>query len=218
MVGGRPLRRKSLGDLDADARLNVETGTFNPRAPRRRGMNHLAVGTKRLELVRGNILDEQVDALVTAANSGLRGGGGVDGAVHRAAGPALLAACREVGGCPTGDAVATAPGALELTCVVHAVGPIFGQHGGEEDALLASAHRRALEVAAAAGAASVAFPAISCGVYGYPLDRAAPVALSAVVAFLETHDEIDLVRYVLFGAEEYGAFEQALSALIESRG
>ena len=178
---------------------------------------NLSVGAKRLELVRGNILDERVDAIVTAANSGLRGGGGVDGAVHRAAGPALLAACRDVGGCPTGDAVATPPGAHDLTCVVHAVGPIFGQHGGDDDALLASAHRRALEVAAAAGVASVAFPAISCGVYGYPLDRAARVALGAVVAFLETRDEIELVRYVLFGAEEYAAFERALLDLSEAR-
>jgi len=178
----------------------------------------LTLGSKRLELVRGSILDERVDAIVTAANSGLRGGGGVDGAIHRAAGPALLAACREVGGCATGDAVATAPGALDLTCVVHAVGPIYGQHGGADDALLASAHRRALEVAAAAGATSVAFPAISCGVYGYPLERAAPVALGAVVAFLETRDEIALVRYVLFGAEEHAAFERALTALVAARG
>lgn len=173
----------------------------------------LLCGASRLELVRGNILHESVDAIVTAANSGLRGGGGVDGAIHRAAGPELLAACREVGGCPTGDAVATRPGRLPLTCVVHAVGPIFGQHAGEEDALLARAHTRALEVAAAAGARSLAFPAISCGIYGYPLERAAPVALGAIAAYLRGHDGIELVRYVLFGAEEFAAFRAALDGL-----
>lgn len=178
----------------------------------------LSCGPRRLELVQGDILAERVDALVTAANSGLLGGGGVDGAIHRAAGPELLAACREVGGCPTGDAVATRPGRLPLTCVVHAVGPIYGQHGGQEDALLARAHTRALEVAAAAGARSLAFPAISCGVYGYPLERAAAVALGAVAAYLDVHDAIERVRYVLFGAAEFAAFREALKALARERG
>ncbi|MCA8920486.1 MAG: macro domain-containing protein [Planctomycetes bacterium] len=211
IVGSPPPWCKSLGDFGEDwgspARKRVSVTDSS-----------LPCGSSKLELVRGNILDQPLDALVTAANSGLLGGGGVDGAIHRAAGPDLLAACREVGGCPTGDAVATAPGALPLTCVVHAVGPIYGAHDGAEADLLASAHRRALEVAAAAGARSVAFPAISCGVYGYPLAEAAPIGLGTIAAFLDDHPEVELVRYVLYGREEYEAFAHALEALRAARG
>src|SRR3954466_10507675 len=129
-----------------------------------------------LRAIHADITTLQVDAIVTAANAELLGGGGVDGAIHRAAGPDLLRECRKIGRCATGDAVATqAFGLRQAKRVIHAVGPIFGETGGRDDQLLASAHRRALEVAAAEGCKSVAFPAISCGVYGYPIGRAARV-------------------------------------------
>lgn len=166
---------------------------------------------RRLVLVLGDVTRERVDAIVTAANRGLGGGGGVDAAVHDAAGPELLAACRAFPGCAVGDAVATP--AFELRPakrVVHAVGPIFGAHAGRDDALLASAHRRALEVAAAEGCRSVAFPALSCGTFGFPVERAARVALWELVAFLEARTEIVLVRYVLFAPRELEAFAVAL--------
>lgn len=167
-----------------------------------------------LELVQGDITRQQVDALVTAANGALAGGGGVDGAIHRAAGPELLAACRRLGGCPTGQAVATPAFRLPVRRVIHAVGPIHGEHGGDEDALLASAHRRSLEVAAAEGCTSIAFPAISCGVYGFPVAAAARIALGTIVDVLARSDcPIRLVRYCLFGDRDHRIFEQALEEL-----
>jgi O-acetyl-ADP-ribose deacetylase (regulator of RNase III) len=175
----------------------------------------VAVGRGSLELVQGDITRERVDAIVTAANSGLLGGGGVDGAVHRAAGPELLAACRKVpGGCPTGQAVATPPGRLPIRRVIHAVGPVWGEHDGREDELLASAHRRSLEVAEAEGCGSIAFPAISCGVYGYPVARAAGVALRTIADHLLRADaRLTAARYVLFSAADLRTFEAALRAL-----
>ena len=122
----------------------------------------------RLEFVRGDITTEAVDAIVNAANAGLAGGGGVDGAVHRAGGPAIMAACRVLGGCDTGDAVATAAGLLAARHVIHAVGPVWRDGTSGEPELLASAYRRAIEVAAGLGCRSVAIPAISTGIYGFP--------------------------------------------------
>jgi O-acetyl-ADP-ribose deacetylase (regulator of RNase III) len=147
----------------------------------------------RLEFVVGDLTEQRVDAIVNAANTSLLGGGGVDGAIHRAGGPEILAECRLLGGCDTGDAKATTGGRLPARWVIHAVGPVW--QGGEkgELELLASAHRRALEVARELGARTVAFPAISCGVYGYPPERAAPVAVGAV---RELASEFDLVRFV----------------------
>lgn len=179
----------------------------------------VTAGRGVLELGQGDITRERVDAIVTAANEELAGGGGVDGAVHRAAGPELLAECRKVqGGCPTGQAVATLPGRLPVRRVIHAVGPIWGEHQGREDELLASAHRRALEVAEAEGCASIAFPAISCGVYGYPIPRAARVALSTIAAWLlgEPQRGLRLVRYVLFSARDREVFQAALRELLAS--
>ena len=158
-----------------------------------------------IEVVRGDITRQDVDAVVNAANSSLLGGGGVDGAIHRAGGPAILAECRGLGGCDTGDAKATTAGQLPARWVIHTVGPVWrGGDAGESD-LLASCHRRSLEVAAGLGARSVAFPAISCGIYGYPPELAAPVALGAVRGH-----SLDLVRFVLFGDETYEAFRAAL--------
>ena len=171
-----------------------------------------------LQLTQGDITREPVEALVTAANRGLAGGGGVDGAIHRAAGPELLAECRKhPGGCPPGQAVATLPGRLPppVRRVIHAVGPIFGEHEGEEDELLASAHRRALEVAEAEGCRTIAFPAISCGVYGYPVPRAARVALGTIVAhLLRPACTLREVRYVLFSAQDLETFQAALREVL----
>ena len=146
-----------------------------------------------LELVLGDLTVQPVDAIVNAANSSLLGGGGVDGAVHRAGGPEILAECRLLGGCRTGEAKATTAGLMPARWVIHTVGPVWqGGNAGEAD-LLASAHRRSLEVALDLGARSVAFPAISCGIFGYPPDLAAPVGLAVVSDYLQ---RLELVRFV----------------------
>ena len=161
-----------------------------------------------IELVQGDITEQEVDAIVNAANSSLLGGGGVDGAIHRAGGPAILDECRRLGGCETGDAKATTAGDLPARYVIHTVGPVWngGEHG--EDELLASCHRRSVEVAAELGCRTVAFPAISTGVYRFPVERAARIALAATQEALERHPEIELVRFVLFSDEHLRAFEQ----------
>jgi O-acetyl-ADP-ribose deacetylase (regulator of RNase III) len=167
----------------------------------------------RIALVQGDITDERVDAVVNAANSSLLGGGGVDGAIHRKGGPAILEECREIrrtthpDGLPTGGAVATTAGDLPASWVIHTVGPVFS---GSEDrsALLASCYTETLRVADELGARSVAFPAISTGVYGYPLELAAPIAVRAVK---ESNTMVEEVRFVLFGGDAFRAFERALA-------
>lgn len=164
----------------------------------------------RVEVVLGDITKEHVDAIVNAANSGLRGGGGVDGAIHRAGGPAIMEECRKLGGCPTGDAKITTGGKLPARYVIHAVGPVYrdGKHGEPE--LLASCYRRSLEIARDRGLKSVAFPAISCGVYGYPIPEAARIAVNTVKSFVESNPGIDQVRFVLFTSDIRDEFERAL--------
>jgi O-acetyl-ADP-ribose deacetylase (regulator of RNase III) len=161
-----------------------------------------------IEAVRGDITEQEVDAVVNAANVSLLGGGGVDGAIHRAGGPEILAECRRLGGCATGDAKATTAGLLPARHVIHTVGPIWRGGDAGEDELLASCHRRALELAAELGCRSVACPAISTGVYGYPVALAAPVAVAAVREALRP--PVELVRFVLFNDEALQAFKRAL--------
>ena len=162
----------------------------------------------RVEAVGGDITGQAVDAIVNAANPSLLGGGGVDGAIHRAAGPELLEACRALGGCPTGDAKAT-PG-FELPCrwVIHTVGPVYRGGTAGEAELLASCYRRSLEVADALGARTVAFPAISTGVYGYPPPEAAGVAVDTLRA---TPTAVELVRLVAFDEETLRLYRERLA-------
>jgi O-acetyl-ADP-ribose deacetylase (regulator of RNase III) len=164
----------------------------------------------RIELVEGDITKQNVDAIVNAANSSLLGGGGVDGAIHRAGGPAILEECRRLGGCETGQAKATTAGRLTAKYVIHTVGPVWRGGDNAEDELLASCHRAALTVAAELGCRTVAFPAISTGIYGFPLDRAARIAVAATADELERTSQIERVTFVLFGRDAYDAFAAAL--------
>ncbi len=161
----------------------------------------------RIEAVQGDITQEDVDAIVNAANQSLLGGGGVDGAIHRAAGPELLEACRELGGCATGDAKATPGFGLPARWVIHAVGPRYRGGGAGEAELLASCYRRALEVADELGARSVAFPAISTGIYGYPPEEAAETAISTLRS---TPTSVELVRLVAFDEQTYRLYQRLL--------
>jgi O-acetyl-ADP-ribose deacetylase (regulator of RNase III) len=171
------------------------------------------INQAQIELVQGDITQQDTDAIVNAANSSLLGGGGVDGAIHRAAGPELLTECRALSGCPTGEAKITQGYRLKAHHVIHTVGPIY--RGAPHDAeLLASCYRRSLEVASANHLRSVAFPSISTGAYGYPVDQAAPVALKEVIEYLKTHPDIELVRFVLYDPHTYQTYALALQRLI----
>jgi O-acetyl-ADP-ribose deacetylase len=172
------------------------------------------IGEARLQLVEGDLTQQDVDAIVNAANSSLLGGGGVDGAIHRAGGPKILEECRQIGGCPTGEARLTTGGNLKARHVIHTVGPVYRDGGYREAELLASCYRKSLKLASARGLTSVAFPSISTGAYGYPLAEAARVALQTVMAYLTQHQEIKLVRFVLFGKTPYETYEKALRELL----
>ena len=172
------------------------------------------INQSTLALVEGDITRQEVDAIVNAANTSLLGGGGVDGAIHRAAGPELLAACRPLGGCPTGSAKITPGFRLKAKYVIHAVGPVYRDGRQGEADLLAGAYRTSLELASENDLRSIAFPAISTGVYGYPMADAACISLQTVIDYLQTHPEIELARFVLFGKRAYDTFEQVLRELV----
>jgi len=167
-----------------------------------------------LALVEGDITREETDAIVNAANSRLMGGAGVDGAIHRAGGPSIMAECREIGGCPTGQAVITTAGDLKAKYLIHTVGPIYrGGTKGEAD-LLKSAYLSSLKLASAKGLRSIAFPAISTGAYAYPLNEAAHIALKTAIDYLKEHSDIEIIRFVLFGRKTYDTFGEELKKLL----
>ncbi len=172
-----------------------------------------SVNGRRMQVLRGDITHERVDAIVNAANDGLRGGGGVDGAIHRAGGSAIMEACRQIGGCPTGGAVVTTAGVLNAKYVLHAVGPVY--RGGKQDeaALLASCYRRCVELAEELRIASVAFPAISCGVYGYPIEEASRIAIETVIDGLARASTVELVRFVLFSDADRAVYARVLEGI-----
>lgn len=171
-----------------------------------------------LELLQGDLTEQAVDAVVNAANTRLAGGGGVDGAIHRRGGPAIMEACRKIGGCPTGRTVMTAGGDLPARFVLHTAGPVWrGGENGEAE-LLASCYRSALELARDHSLESVAFASISTGVYGYPVEKAAAIAVSTIAAFLKENPMPKLARMVLFNAGILDAYAKALSALEHSPG
>lgn len=168
------------------------------------------ISNARIEVIQADITTLDVDAIVNAANAGLSGGGGVDGAIHRAAGPELIAACRVVGPCAVGSAKLTEGFGLPAKFVIHAVGPVwYGGHKGEE-ALLASCHRVAMDLAARAGARTIAFPAISCGAYRFPIDRAAHIAVAEVAAALERSELPERVTFACFDVKTRRFFDKAL--------
>ena len=167
----------------------------------------------QIKLVKGDITKlTDVDAIVNAANNSLLGGGGVDGAIHRAAGPELLQECRGLHGCETGEAKITGAYQIPVKNIIHTVGPIWNDGNDGEDELLADAYRNSLEVAVTNGLRSVAFPSISTGVYSFPLERAAQIAVSTAYKFVEDHPgKLDVIEWVLFDDRTYGAYEKALS-------
>ncbi|HEY6287603.1 MAG TPA: O-acetyl-ADP-ribose deacetylase [Ktedonobacteraceae bacterium] len=166
-----------------------------------------------LALMRGNIVEVQADAIVNAANSGLRGGGGVDGAIHRAGGPSIMEECRKIGGCPTGEAVVTTAGRLPAKYVFHAVGPIYSGTLDDER-LLTSAYQSCLNLAEQHQVKSIAFPSLSTGIYGYPLELAAPIALRTIIEHIKKPTYLQQVLMVLFGESAYKVHEQAMDKLI----
>ncbi|HOK06496.1 MAG TPA: O-acetyl-ADP-ribose deacetylase [Syntrophales bacterium] len=174
----------------------------------------VVIGKTTLSLIQGDITQEDTDAIVNAANSRLAGGAGVDGAIHRAGGPSIMEECRKIGGCPTGQAVITTGGNLKARWVIHTVGPVYQGGGKGEAGLLASAYRESLKLASSRKLKSIAFPAISTGVYSYPLAEAARIALKTTIDYLRDHSDLELVRFVLFDSRTYDVFVEELKKLL----
>jgi O-acetyl-ADP-ribose deacetylase len=178
-------------------------------------------GQGRLSIIQGDLTKQTTDAIVNAANSSLMGGGGVDGAIHRAGGPAILEECKQIvakqGRLPTGEAVITTAGRMKAKYVIHTVGPVW--HGGshQEANLLASAYRESLKVAAEKNLRSVSFPSISTGAYAYPIDLASKIALRTVIDFLSKASSVKDVVFVLYGEANYKAYEEALKEVIQEK-
>lgn len=174
----------------------------------------IMVNKTLLQLAKGDITREKTEAIVNAANSALAGGAGVDGAIHAAGGPAIMQECRRIGGCPVGRAVITTGGNLKARYVIHTVGPIYRGGRENEALLLAGAYRESLKLAVARGIKSISFPAISMGVYGYPKDEAARIALTTIRDYLQAEENLTLVRMVLFSDEALAVFTNALRELL----
>lgn len=172
--------------------------------------------TRTIEIIRGDITTQKVDAIVNAANTTLLGGGGVDGAIHRAAGPELLQECKTINGCPTGEARITGGYQLPAKYVIHTVGPVWVDGNKSESKLLASCYQNALELAANHQCSSIAFPAISCGIYGYPLPEAARVSLSTVRECMQLQHSPKLIRWVMFDSIAYKIWSQTYHAIFLS--
>ena len=169
---------------------------------------------QKIEVRQGDITRQQVDAIVNAANSRLLGGGGVDGAIHRAAGPQLLEECRTIGGCPTGEARITGGYQLPASHVIHTVGPVYHRMNAlEAENLLKQCYRNSLTLAVENGVRSIAFPAISCGVYGYPIEDACKVAVDSACRFLQAHSTLEKVVFVLFSESDRQVYERYLASL-----
>jgi len=176
-------------------------------------MSTHTINNVTLELRQGDIVKVQADAIVNAANRWLAGGGGVDGAIHRAGGPEIMVECQKIGGCPTGSAVATTAGKLNAKHVFHAVGPIYSG-SNEDEQLLRSAYQICLDLAEQHQLESIAFPSLSTGVYGYPLELAAPIALKTIIEHIKKPTSLKQVTFVLYGDNAYKAFESALTRLL----
>ena len=189
-------------------------GSFLAPTPREVMVMEFEVHGKRVEVVQGDITRVKVDAIVNAANEGLRGGGGVDGAIHRAGGPAIMAACRKIGHCPTGSAVITTAGKLPAKYVIHAVGPIWRGGNSGEPELLRSAYEASLQLAQEYGLKSIAFPSISTGAYGFPIEKACPIAIKAVLDHLAGETSLERVVFVLFTRDDYETYMNHATKLL----
>jgi O-acetyl-ADP-ribose deacetylase (regulator of RNase III) len=169
----------------------------------------------KMKIIDGDITKQHVDAIVNAANESLLGGGGVDGAIHRAAGPELLAECRTLNGCPTGEAKITKGYKLPAKFVIHTVGPIWRGGKAHEDQLLENCYHNSLKLAVEHGIKTIAFPSISTGVYGFPIERASRIALKTIKAFLENDNRIQKVFFVCFGSHDYQVYQKAIQEVSE---
>jgi O-acetyl-ADP-ribose deacetylase (regulator of RNase III) len=175
----------------------------------------LKINNGILSLVEGDITKQDTEAIVNAANKSLRGGGGVDGAIHRAGGPRVLEECIKIGGCETGEAVITTAGNMKAKYVIHTVGPVYRDGRHHEPELLENAYRNSLKLASSRGIKNIAFPSISTGAYGYPLEDAAEVALKTAINYLREHTDIEMIRFILFGQKALEVYEKKLKELVK---